>query len=496
MTQRTDLRITGGTLLLNDGTGRVLDRGELYIAGSTIAAVGSGAERLEADYAADTALDATGMLVMPGLVNAHYHSSDALVRGAAPGMPLEVWSPFTDAGRLDRTPREVYVSAQLGALEALASGTTAVLDHLRLSPALTEDGLDAAARAHLDAGVRTAVAPVLSDLPVAETIPIELAELPPHLAQAATATRQPPGEQLGVCAAFLARWAGRDLRVRVLVGPSAPQRCSDALLESCAALAARYGTGMHLHVLETRVQRYTCQRRYAGRTIEHLAALGVLGPRTSLVHAVWATDDDLDVIASTGTTVVHCPTANLRLGSGIARVPEMLRRGVRVALGTDGPGCNDSLNMVTVMKAAGLIHTLASADHTTWPAPDALLRMATHDAAAVLGYGGQVGALRAGQLADIVLVPLDQPAFAPRPDPTGQLVYASEGARVDTVIVGGEVVLRGGRSTRVDERALYAEARTLAASLWTRNAAAYARARELAPYLAVMVRRVACDGSA
>lgn len=490
MKHRADLRIAGGALLANEESGQVLESAEIYVTGPTISAVGAASDRLDERYDAVDTLDATGMLVMPGLVNAHYHSSDALVRGVVPGMPLEVWSAFTDAGRLDRTSREIYVSAQLGALEALASGTTAILDHLRLSPALSEDGLAASARAHLDAGIRAALAPVVSDLTLAATIPVELADLPADLIETAMAPRQPPTEQLRICEAFMQQWGDRTPRLRVLVGPSAPQRCSDQLLESCAALAARFHTGLHMHFLESRVQRHTCQVRYGGRTAGHLQALGVLGPRTSLVHGVWATDEDLDIVASTETSVVHCPTANLRLGSGIARIPEMLRRGIRVALGTDGAGCNDSVNMVTAMKTAGLIHTLASADHASWPSPDALLRMGTSEAAAVLGYGSQIGVLRPGRLADIILIPLDQPALTPRCAPIGQLVYATEGARVDTVIVGGEIVMRAGRSTRLDEGALYAEARELAAGIVRRNAPAYRRARALAPYLAAMVRRV------
>jgi 5-methylthioadenosine/S-adenosylhomocysteine deaminase len=476
-------------VVTNDSRGRVLDPGVLYIDGDTIAAVGTDADRLEQRYEAAQTLEAAGMLVLPGLVNAHYHSSDSLVRGLSPEMPLEVWSAYTEAGRLDRTLREISVSAQLGALEALATGTTTVLDHLRLSPRLAEEGLSASVQAHLDVGVRTAVAPVLSDLSLGEAVPVDAAALPEDLRAFVARPPQPAQEQMAECERFLKRWAGSGARVRTLVGPSAPQRCSDGLLEACIEMAARFGVGLHLHFLETRTQLRTCEARY-GRTAAHLRALGALGPRTSLVHAVWATDHDLDEIGTAGTSVVHCPTANLRLGSGIARVREMLRRGIRVALGTDGAGCNDSLNLITVMKAAGLLSALDGPEQAARPDPASLLRMGTLNAAAVAGWPDRLGALAPGWLADVVLMRLEQPALVPLHHPVAQFIYATEGARIETVIVGGEVVLRDGRSMRVDETALYAEARELARGVVQRNAAAYRRAGELAPHLAAMVSGV------
>lgn len=464
------LRIRGGTVLTLDAAGTVYDPGEVLIRDGRIAAVGPRTGRpSEPDK---EVIDAPYGLILPGLINAHCHSSDTLVRGTAPALPLEAWSQFTEAGRFGRTPREIYLSAALTAIEALKSGTTTLLDHLRLSPGPTVEGLAAAAQAYLDTGVRAVVAPVLSDLPAAETIPLDLADLPESLAVPMRRSPVPWQEQAEVVDAF-ARAGGP--RLGVQIGPSAPHRCSDALLERCGELSERHGVRLHTHFLETVSQAVVARRRFRQGAARHLADLGLLS-RASLVHCVHA--DDIETIAASGAIVVHCPVANLRLASGIMAWRAFADRGVPLALGTDGVLCNDSLSLFTLMKVAALIH-----NEDARPAPLAMLRAAVQGGAAVCGCADDVS-LTPGAQADLVVV---GPALLH--DPVAGAVYAAEGLPVQAVIAGGRVVVRDGRLMTVDEQAILEEAREAAAALIARNASRFEYARAVAPAMEHMVNR-------
>lgn len=477
------LRILGGTVLTLDASGAVFDPGEVLVEDGRIAAVGPrggltphltmGTSSVPYEPYEET-IDASGALILPGLVNAHCHSSDTLVRGTAPMLPLEAWSQFSDAGRFGRTPREIYLSAMLTAIEALKTGTTTILDHLRLSPGLTLEGLEAAARAYIHAGIRAVIAPVLSDLPVAETLPLDMIDLPP--AHAANLRRAPMSrqEQVDLCQAFIGKWK---TRIGVQVGPSAPHRCSDALLECCGEMAARHHVRLHMHFLETAAQAVVARRRFRDGTARHLAALGLL-PQASLVHCVYADEDDLDVLASSGAMAVHCPVANLRLGSGTMPWYALATRGARIALGTDGVLCNDSLSMLTVMKTVGLLH--AEDSHLE---PSDILRAATAYGAAVCGLH-DVGAIEAGRRADLSII--ESP---PTQDSYTTAVLGLEWQRPVMVIVGGTVVVRDGRLTMVDEGAVAAEARDVASALIRRNAARFAEAREMVPFMQRLAAR-------
>lgn len=464
------LRIRGGMVLTLNADGAIYDPGEVIVEDSQIMAVGP---RTDLPPVPDEELlDAPRGLILPGLVNAHCHSSDALVRGTAPAQPLEAWSQFTEAGRLGRTPREVYLSAMLTATEALRTGTTTLLDHLRLSPRLSLDGLEAAAQAYLDAGIRAVVAPVLSDLPAADTLPLDLIDLPASLAGPLLHPTVPWQEQADLCETFIKGWKSR---TGVQVGPSAPHRCSNALLERCGQISQRHGVRIHTHFLETVAQAVVAQQRFRRGAARHLADLGLL-PRSSLVHCVLA--DEFETIVASGAVVVHCPIANLRLASGTMAWKPFTDRGARIALGTDGVLCNDSLSMLTVMKVTGLLHA-------DGPGPDAMaiLRAAAQHGAAACGLTG-IGAIASGLRADLIIM---EASYAR--DPAAQVVYGEEWNPPRTVIVDGRIVVRGGRVVTVDEDAIAEEAREASAHLVARNAARFQAAREMAPHMLRMVAR-------
>jgi len=456
-------------VLTLDASGTVYDPGEVTVEEGRITAVGP---RRDLPAGPDgEVIDVPGGMILPGLVNAHCHSSDTLVRGTAPTLPLEAWSQFTEAGRFGRTPREIYLSAALSAIEALKTGTTTLLDHLRLSPAPTLEGLEAAAQAYLDIGIRAVVAPVLSDVPAGESVPIDLIELPDGLAHP---LRRPPDswrEQADIVEAFIERWKSR---IGVQVGPSAPHRCSDALLERCGEISARHGVRIHTHFLETPAQALISARRFQGGPARHLAALGLL-PHTSLVHCVHA--DDVETIAASGAVVVHCPIANLKLDSGRMLWKAFADRRVPLALGTDGALCNDSLSMFGVMKMTALIHTPLG------PSVDEVLRAAVHGGARACGLS-DVGVLAPGYRADLIVL---DPAV--HHDAPGRAVYGEEWRPVHAVVAGGRVVVRSGTVTTVDEAAILAEARESSANLLARNASRFQLAEQAAPYLQRLAAR-------
>lgn len=442
----------------------------------------------------DSVINGSGLLAMPGLVNAHTHSPDNLLRGSAPQLPLELWSLYSAAGREGRTPRQCYVSACLGAIEMLRTGTTAVLDHVRISPDLDPDCLDAVAQAYADIGMRAVIAPIVADRPVAETLPLDAADLRDIDLAAYGLRRGLPGqEQLAIAADFAARWHGRFDRIMAGIGPSAAQRCSDELLLGAGALAAQQGLVLHLHALETNAQQAIGHRLYGKGTLAHLEDLGLLGSRTNLAHAIWLEGDDLDRLARTDTAIVHNPVSNARLGSGFCPLPRYLARGVRVGLGTDSACCNDSNNLFETTKWAGLLHNLVT-PYAEWVEADTTLRLATRGGADVIGLGPDIGNIAPGQVADITLIKLDTPAFVPLHDPVRQLVLSENGSSVAHVMVNGEWVLRDGACTRVDVGSIWQEGRDIAARHRRDNAPVYQHAAKLAAPIEAMYARLQPQG--
>ncbi len=475
MTQRAEprpsvLRIRGGQVLTLDAAGTIVDPGEGIVEGGRITYVGPCGRR--PPLLDEAVVEAPRGLIMPGFINAHCHSSDTLVRGTAPTLPLEAWSQFAEAGRSHRTLREIYLSAALTAVDALKTGTTTLLDHLRLSPAPDPEGFGAAAQAYLDVGVRGVIAPVLSDLPVAHTLPLDLVDLPAVELGPMLSAPAPWQEQVAACEAFLAAWKGR---IDTQVGPSAPHRCSDALLEACGEVAARFGVRLHTHFLESVPQAVIAQRRYRYGAARHLASMGLLKDM-SLVHCVYA--DDIETIAEFRAAVVHCPAANQRLASGRMPWRAFARRGVTLALGTDGVLCNDSLSMSSVMKMAGLIHT-----DEPRPQPQELLRAALLGGAAVCGRP-DLGSLEPGKRADLIVM---GPSVSR--DPYGRVVYEEEWRPVQTVIVDGRIVVANGQLTTIDERAIFDEALEASTALVARNAGKYRYAEHTASVMQRLVVR-------
>jgi len=395
--------------------------GWVRVEGERIAAVGQGAA--PAPAGADV-IDGRDRIVVPGFLNAHAHSHSSLTRGTAEGMALEAWiaSIIREQSRL--TPEQARVAALATYAEALLSGTTCIVD-MCLFP---EAALDAAR----EIGIRAVIVPYVADSMA----------FAPTLAQTE---------------ALLWKCKLHD-RVRAWVGLHDLETCSDAQVRAGAELARAHRVGVHLHCAESRTSTQKTVARTGRTPVAHLESLGVFESPAHLAHCVWVDEADRKLLAQRRASVAHCPHANLKVASGIAPVAAMRGAGVRTGLGTDGAKANNRLDMFDVMKFASLLAKGSSLDPTALPAAE-VLGMATREGAAALGI--DAGEIAPGRLADLTLVAADRFHLQPATPQTvvTNLVHAARGSDVDTVIVGGKVVVERGRLATVDQDALFARYR-------------------------------------
>jgi cytosine/adenosine deaminase-related metal-dependent hydrolase len=433
-------------------------RADIRIADGKIAALGRGLEDSQV-------IDASSLLAVPGFVNAHYHSPLSLLRGTADGLshPAFMWQNQADTA--SRTAHEVYVSALVGAVEMLTSGTTAVMDHFP-EQGFPLEHVDAVARAYREAGMRAAIALRVFDEAYEDILPAGGLphEFPNPLVPAPlTATMELLEEAV-------AAHDRADGLLRVFPAPSNPSRCSDALLLKCEELARRRGLGVHTHLLETEIQTRIARERYGTTMVRHMERLDLLSPRLSCAHTIWIDEDDIALLAKRGVTVVHNPESNLKVGAGFMPLPAMRRHGVRVALGTDGASTNDNLVLHEAMRLAITLHRPRE-ERSRWARAGDALDMATIAGAAALQCEGTVGRIAVGQSADLVLYDLSRARWTPCNDPAQQLVFAENGDSVHTVLVNGKIVVEAGRVKGVDVEALLREARGMLKTIRGRNSA-------------------------
>jgi cytosine/adenosine deaminase-related metal-dependent hydrolase len=481
------LLIREGLVVTPAGDDVRAERATVVVEGTRIARVAWGAEAARmASQPGDTVIDASRSLVIPGLVDAHSHLYGSLVPGLIDRMPLDVRRPFLAVCTEGWNERDTWVSTMLGLFRMLRHGTTTVLDN-------GAQGIDAtvpAIRAHLESGVRAIVGPMVADRPVTETMPGYVERLPDALRADALAAAAPvPGRELVErCVAIARQWHGTEGRISVCLSPWTPFGCTDEMLSLIAEASAAHRLPIHTHLLETRPQAVAARRLYGRSMVEHAAALGLLSPRFLGAHGVWLGDRDLDLLAEHGAAISHNPLSNLYLGSGIARVPELRRRGVAVGIGSDGPNCGSTTSLFEVMKLAALIHRLGEREADRWIGPRDAFRMATIGGARALGLEAEIGSIEPGKRADLVMLDARAPAFVPLNDPVWQLVYGESGTSVERVIVDGAVVFEQGRPTRFDGDAIVAEAAELGRHLAARVQPALTRMAPLEPYLTAAYR--------
>ena len=425
--------IRGGAVVTMDAADTVFE-GDVFVRGSRIESVGSAS--LTASATADVTIDARGCAVLPGFVQTHIHLCQTLFRGAADDLELIDWLkrrvwPMEAA----HDAESLRASARLGVAELMRGGTTCALtmetvNHTREVLRVVEE-----------TGFRATVGKCMMDK--GDEVPAALQE----------ETEASIRESIDL----LEEWHGRDDgRVRYCFAPRFAVSCTRELIERVSRLARERGVMIHTHASENRDECEMVERETGKRNVVYLDSLGVSGPNVLLAHCVHLSEEELGLLASKGTHVSHCPSSNMKLGSGIAPVALMLGRGVSVSLGADGAPCNNRLDMFTEMRSAALLQKV-SRGAASLPAAR-VLRMATRGGARALGLEDEIGSIEEGKRADLTLIDLGRLHTTPRPDVVSTIVYAAESSDVRTVLIDGRIVLRDGTLTTLDEREVIDEA--------------------------------------
>lgn len=423
------LLVDGGTVLVMDEEGTVLPGGAVLIEGERIVGL---FDRAAPRPPGVEVLDASGQLVIPGLVNTHGHAAMSLLRGLADDLPLMTWleeNIFPAEAELV-APDFVYWGTLLSSIEMLKSGTTTFADMYFFREEVV--------RAITEAGIRAVAGPSIIGFPA------------PDFAS--------PAESLAEADAFFEKYREHPLLV---AGTSSHALYTTSLDDTRAALevADRHGAPFQIHAAEAKDEDDRAREATGMGVIEALDSIGALRPGTVLAHGIYLSEEDIGRIAAGGAGVAHNPESNMKLGADrAAPVTEFLAAGIPVGLGTDGPASNNDLDLFGEMDTAAKLHKFAAGDPTRLPA-ETVFRMATAGGARVLGLQDRIGSLEVGKLADIVLVETRRPGLTPLYRPYSHLVYAVRGSDVRTVLVNGRVVVRDREILTVDEEAVMAKAR-------------------------------------
>ena len=469
--------VRGGRLL--DARAHRADLADLLIQGDTIAEVRAPGAKAPAGA---TVMDASGLLLHPGLINAHTHAHGNLAKGMGDLWTLELLLTAAPWIGGNRTSEDRYLSAKIGAVEMLLKGCTAAYDLPLELPLPTPEGLAAVGRAYADVGLRAVVAPMLADRTFYEAIPGLLEVMTPALRRDVDRLRLAPWKQsLASLRKVLRGWTLDRQDVRLAVAPTIPHHCSDDFIRACAELAKEHGVGLHSHVAESKVQAVVGLQRYGKTQTAHLDDLGALGPHFVVAHGVWLDGDDMKRLGDHGASVAHNPGSNMRLGNGLADMHGMLARRVNVGIGTDGANCSDNLNVYEAMRLASLGSKTRGPDVERWVTTEQVVTAATEGSARTLGLADRVGRLAPGYKADLVFLDLTHPNWIPLNDPTNQLVHTEDGGAVRHVMIGGRLVLEDRRPTTVDLAALARDAEAARARLARLNAPLKGLYERLAP---------------
>ncbi len=431
--QTVSLLITGGTVVTVDSAHHVFSPGAVAVNGRDIVAVDR-VDVIAKAFKAHETIDATGQVVLPGLVNTHGHAPMVLYRGLADDLALMDWLQhyIFPAEAKTVTPEFVRVGTRLAALEMIESGTTTHTDMYYFE--------EEVAKATRDAGMRGVLGETIINFPSPDA--------------------KTPADALARTEAFIKAFHADDLIVPA-VAPHAMYTVDEQWLRASRALADRYGIPVILHVSETQDEVKTSVEKHKLRPVEYLDSIGFLGPRTIAAHGVWLSDAEIAILARRNVALSHNPESNMKLASGVAPVLEALNAGVVVALGTDGAASNNDLDMFEAMRQAAFLHKVETRDPRALPATTAL-EMATIDGARALGMAREIGSLERGKRADIITVSMKGARQTPMYNPVSHLVYVSRGDDVQNTIVNGRVLMRDRKVTTLDESRVLADACAMA----------------------------------
>jgi 5-methylthioadenosine/S-adenosylhomocysteine deaminase len=425
----SSILIKNGTLVTMDSANRII-RGDLLIVHGRIAELGT------TDQSADIIVDASECAVIPGFVQTHIHLCQTLFRGTADDLALIDWLkkrvwPMEAA----HSAASIAAAARLGIAELIKGGTTCALTME------TVNHTSEVFKVVEETGFRATVGKCMMDK--GDEVPEALQE---QTAQSITDSL-----------ALLEEWHGRaDGRIRYCFAPRFAISCTRELLEKVAELARARGVMIHTHASENRTECALVEADTGLRNIAYLDSVGVTGRHVALAHCVHLSNDEIRILKTTETNVVHCPSSNMKLGSGIAQVTQLLDEGVSVSLGADGAACNNRLDIFTEMRTAALLQKALHGPEVL--EANRVFRMGTIDGARALGLEAEIGSLEVGKRADVAVVKLNQVHTSPEAEVVSSLVYAAEASDVQSVVIDGRLVMHDRQLLTLDESDVVAEA--------------------------------------
>jgi len=427
-----DYIIKADYVLTMEGELSVINDGAVAVSGSEIADVGTFAD-ISQKYTSDNVIDGKHKVIFPGLINTHTHAAMVYFRGLADDQPLQDWleKHIWPAEMKWLTAEFVDDAIELACLEMLKSGVTTYTDQYFYQGVAGENLEKIGMRGVLGSGI--------IDFPWKDVA-------------------QTPDDYFTNAEELIKRFKGSEL-VTPCVAPHATYTCGPDNYKRAKEMADKYDIPLHTHLAETQFEVAECQKRFGKTPVEYLNDLGVLSERVSAAHCVWLTDREIDILAEKKVGVSHCIESNLKLASGIAPLPKMLKAGVKVSFGTDGAASNNDLSILGEMSTAVKIHKAVSNDATAVDSRTALT-MATKNGAAAVGLGDITGTIKAGKKADLVIADLNRPHLTPIYDIYSHIVYCMRPSDIETVMVNGKVLIENGRPLTLNESEILEKART------------------------------------
>jgi len=428
--RQVSLLVTNGIVVTMDGTGRVITGGSVAIDGANIVAVDT-VDAIRRQFRASDTIDATGQVVMPGLVNTHTHAPMVLYRGLADDLALMDWlnNYIFPAEAKTVSPEFVRAGTRLAALEMIESGTTTFADMYYFEEEIAKETKAA--------GLRGVLGETVIQFPVADA--------------------KTPADALARAETFIKTFRNDPL-ITPAVAPHAIYTNDGQTLKAARDLSRKYSVPTLIHVAETRAEADTAKERGSPSVVAYLDSLGFLGPGVVAAHAIWVNDADIAILKSRGVGVSHNPESNMKLASGVAPVLGYLAADVPIGVGTDGAASNNDLDMFEAMRVASLLQKVTSNSPTAVSAKTAL-QMATIGGARALGMERQIGSLEQGKRADVIIVGMSAARQTPMYDPISHLVYVTRGDDVQTTIVNGKVLMRNRKVVTLDRAAVLKDAR-------------------------------------
>ena len=424
------LLIKNALILTVNQNNEVLENADIAVADGRLLAVG----KVPENFLPDKVINATDQIALPGLVNTHTHIPMSLFRNYADDLPFWPWLLEKIKPAEDHLSAEhVYWGAKLGVLELIQSGVTCFSDMYFY--------MDDVAKVVKESGIRACLSGVL----------LEVGDLGPTFMKAAVD--------------FHDSWDGKaEGRIKAFFGPHSMYLCGPEYLRETTEEALKRKTAIHIHLAESRQEVADCLEKYGKSPVQHLADLGMFACRTVAAHCVHVSADDIDLLAKHKVSVVNNPTSNMKLANGFAPIDAIMKKGINVALGTDGSASNNNVNLFEEMHLAALVNKAVTEDAESVPATE-VLRMATINGAEALGLENEIGSLEVGKRADLILLDTNKPHYFPRHNPVSSLAYSAQAADVKTVMVNGQVLLENYQVKTIDVQETMREAERMAFDL-------------------------------